>query len=112
MVPRPNIPGTLNVGHTLPTVVQALIYIAMIEVDVVTLVSMIAAAVAGAWLGAGVVAGWSRRTSRSGWAWRCCGRRDLVVMRNLGLLPAGANALGLTGTMLLADSPATSCSGR
>ena len=52
------IPGTLNVGHTLPTVVQAFFYIAVIPVDVVTLISMIAAAVAGAWLGAGIVAGW------------------------------------------------------
>ena len=49
-------PGTLNVGHTLPTVVQAFFYISVIPVDVVTLISMIAAAVAGAWLGAGIVA--------------------------------------------------------
>src|SRR5205085_12431778 len=61
MVPDRIIPGTLNVGHTLPTVVQAFFYITVIPVDVVTLVSMIAAAVAGAWLGAGIVAGWSKR---------------------------------------------------
>jgi hypothetical protein len=28
-----HIPGTLNVGHTLPTVVQAYIYIQVVEVD-------------------------------------------------------------------------------
>src|SRR5262245_4939216 len=32
------IPGTLNVGHTPPTFVQALIYIALIQVDMLTLV--------------------------------------------------------------------------
>src|SRR5712672_1614720 len=53
MVPDRIIPGTLNVGHTLPTVVQAFFYISVIPVDVVTLISMIGAAVAGAWLGAG-----------------------------------------------------------
>jgi len=45
------VPGTLNVGHTLPTVIQAFIYITIIEVDMTTLVVLIAAAVAGAWLG-------------------------------------------------------------
>src|SRR5450830_2046572 len=37
MVPDRIIPGTLNVGHTLPTVVQAFFYIAVIPVDVRTL---------------------------------------------------------------------------
>ena len=37
------IPGTLNVGHTLPTVAEAFIYMALVQVDVTTLVSMIAA---------------------------------------------------------------------
>ena len=38
MVPDRIIPGTLNAGHTLPTVVQAFIYITVIPVDVLTLV--------------------------------------------------------------------------
>jgi hypothetical protein len=33
------IPGTLNVGHAIPTIAQALIYTSLIEVDRVTLVS-------------------------------------------------------------------------
>src|SRR3954463_13278654 len=61
MVPDRLIPGTLNAGHTLPTVAQAFIFTALIPVDVLTLFSMIAAAVAGAWLGAGIVAKWSKR---------------------------------------------------
>src|SRR5437879_12506063 len=54
------IPGTLNVGHALPTVVQTFIYTSIIPVDVPTLFSMIGASILGAWLGAGVVAGWPR----------------------------------------------------
>src|SRR5262245_5266056 len=54
------IPGTLNVGHTLPTVVQAFIYITLIQVDMPTLVALIAAAVLGAWLGRGIGASWVR----------------------------------------------------
>jgi uncharacterized membrane protein YfcA len=56
LVPDERIPGTLNVGHTIPTIVEALIYITIIGVAPVTLISLIAAAVAGAWLGAGIVA--------------------------------------------------------
>ena len=41
------IPGTLNVGHTLPTIAQAFIYIAVIEVDMTTLLLMIAASMLG-----------------------------------------------------------------
>src|SRR5215471_866779 len=47
------IPGTLNVGLTLPTVVETFIYSTIIPVDASTLFSMIAASVLGAWLGAG-----------------------------------------------------------
>ena len=60
-VPDERIPGTLNVGHTLPTIVEAAIYITIIRVAPVTLISLILAAVAGAWLGAGFVARLPRR---------------------------------------------------
>ncbi|NJD19498.1 MAG: hypothetical protein FIA95_09495, partial [Gemmatimonadetes bacterium] len=60
------IPGSLNVGHTPAVVTQAFIFIAVVEVGSMTLVSMIAAAVAGAWLGAGSVAGMPRRRIQIG----------------------------------------------
>src|SRR6185295_2581783 len=60
-VPDRLIPGTLNVGHTLPTIAQAFIFTASIAVDPWTLIYMIAASVAGAWLGAGIVARWPKR---------------------------------------------------
>jgi uncharacterized membrane protein YfcA len=60
------IPGTLNVGLTLPTVVETFIYSTIIPVDVTTLFSMIAASVLGAWLGAGVVARWPKRAGQIG----------------------------------------------
>ena len=66
LVPDERIPGTLNVGHTLPTVAQAFIYIAIVEVDMATLVLLIAASVIGMWLGAGIVASWPRRNIQIG----------------------------------------------
>ena len=58
LVPDELIPGTLNIGHTPPTIVQAVIYITVIAVDRPTLALLIAAAVVGAWFGAGIVSGW------------------------------------------------------
>lgn len=50
------LPGTLNVANTMPTTVQALIFIQAVEVDVLTLVALITASIIGSYLGAGVMA--------------------------------------------------------
>ena len=41
MIPVERIPGTLNVGHTIPVIVQALIYPRIVPVETTTLVSPI-----------------------------------------------------------------------
>jgi uncharacterized membrane protein YfcA len=102
MVPDRIIPGTLNAGHTLPTVVQAFFYISVIPVDVVTLLSMIAAAVLGAWLGAGIVAGWPKRYVQIGMGFALLAAAMFFTMTNLGLFPAGADSLGVRGGLLVA----------
>jgi uncharacterized membrane protein YfcA len=94
------IPGTLNVGHTLPTVTQAFIYISIIEVDMKTLALLIASSVAGAWLGAGVVAGWSRRKVQIGMGVALFGAAMLMLMRLLKFVPGGSGSKGLEGTLL------------
>jgi uncharacterized membrane protein YfcA len=101
MVPDRIIPGTLNAGHTLPTIVQAFIYTSVIPVDVVTLISMIAAAVMGAWLGAGIVAQWSRRKVQIGMGCALLAAAAFFTMRNLGLFPAGSDAIGVGGVLLI-----------
>jgi uncharacterized membrane protein YfcA len=101
MVPDRIIPGTLNVGHTLPTVVQAFFYISVIPVDVVTLIAMIAAAVAGAWLGAGIVAKWSKRKVQIGMGGALMAAAIFFTMRNLGLFPAGSTEIGVSGALLV-----------
>jgi uncharacterized membrane protein YfcA len=99
-VPDRLIPGTLNVGHALPTVAEALIYIAIIRVERATLLLMIAAAMAGAWLGAGRVARWSKRRVQLGMGIALLWAVLLLVTQQLGLLPVGADALGLHGARL------------
>ena len=95
LVPDEQIPGTLNVGHAINAVLQSLIFIVAVEVEFRTLALMIAAAVAGAWLGAGFVAGMSRRTVQLGMGSALLGASVIVVAQLLNLAPGGeATALG------------------
>jgi uncharacterized membrane protein YfcA len=100
MIPVKLFPGTLNVGHTLPTIAQAFIYTHFVPVDSTTLILMIAAAVAGSWLGAGVVVRWPRRTIQIGMGIALIGAAALMLMTALHLFPAGGNTQGLTGVRL------------
>ncbi|HEV7716611.1 MAG TPA: hypothetical protein VGO53_13525, partial [Steroidobacteraceae bacterium] len=100
IVPDERIPGTLNAGHALPAVAQALIFIAVVSVDPATLVSMIAAAVLGAALGAGVVARLPRRSIQIGMGASLLIAAILFVLGNVKLIPSGGDALGLHGTVL------------
>jgi uncharacterized membrane protein YfcA len=100
MVPDRVIPGTLNVGHTLPTVVEALVTIAIIPVDIATLFSMIGAAVLGAWLGAGIVAKWPKRYVQIGMGCALLVAAILFFMSAMSLFPGGGTALGVRGIKL------------
>lgn len=93
------IPGTLNVGHTVPTVIQALVFIAAIHVEAMTLTLMIAAACTGAWFGAGIVARLARRRVQIGMGIALLGAAAIVLAQLLALVPGG-EAVGLTGTKL------------
>lgn len=99
LVPDQLIPGTLNVGHTVNAVVQALVFITVVQVEFRTLFLMIAAACAGAWLGAGAVSGMSRRTVQVGMGSALLGA-SVVVLAQIFELAPGGNALALEGTRL------------
>ena len=96
------IPGTLNAGHALPTVTQALIFIAAVSVDPITLVAMISAAVLGAWLGAGIVGRLPRRAIQIGMGVALLAAAALFVLGNVKLIPSGGDALALRGPLLVA----------
>jgi uncharacterized membrane protein YfcA len=100
MVPVKLIPGTLNVGHAGPTIVQAFIYTRIVPVDPVTLVLLIAAAVTGAWLGAGIVVAWPRRKIQIGMGLALLGAALLMFVQQIQLIPGGGDALALTGARL------------
>ena len=100
-MPDDEIPGTLNAGHALPTVVEAVIFIAIVTLDLTTLVSMLAASVAGAWLGAGSIARAPRRVIQIGMGVALLVAAGLLLAKNLAWLPAAdGTALGLSGGTL------------
>lgn len=101
VVPDRIIPGTLNVGHTPPVIVQAFIYTVIIEVDMVTLSVLIAASVVGAWFGAGVVAAWPKRRIQIGMGIALLVAAALMIMAYFEIGPQGGEGLALSPGLLL-----------
>jgi len=99
LIPDQQIPGTLNVGHTINATIQALVFIVAVAVEFQTLVLMIAASCAGAWLGAGIVAGFSRRKVQLGMGTALLFAAAIVLAQIFNLAPGG-EALALNGTSL------------
>ncbi|MBA4410067.1 MAG: permease [Odoribacter sp.] len=95
------IPGTMNVGNTIPTVAQAFIFMTAVEIDPVTLVSVAAAASLGALLGAGVVARLRRNRIQLGMGIGLLLVGLVILAGLIELLPLGGEADGLSGWKLL-----------
>ncbi len=95
IVPDERIPGTMNVGHTPPVIAQAFIFIAIVTVDPITIAVFIAAAVLGAWLGAGIVSRLPRRAIQLGLGIALVLAAGAFIMAIVGFVPAGGEALGL-----------------
>ncbi len=94
------IPGTLNAGHTMSTLAQAFIYTQVVEVEPITLIGMIIAAVVGSYVGAGLVARWPTQRIQLGMGLCLAGAALLTAAQAAGTLPGGGEAIGLTGAKL------------
>ena len=100
-VPDKLLPGTLNVAHALPMATQALMSLTAIEIDIFTLLCMIVAAVVGSWIGAGVISKLPEKKVQLTMAVALLGTAGLLVAKQLGVMPAGGDAIGLEGTKLI-----------
>ena len=95
------IPGTLNVGHTIPVVCEALIFTTVIEVDPLTLFALIAASVVGSYLGAGVIAKMDERKIQIVMGVALALTALIMLASQLGIFPVGGEATALTGAKLV-----------
>jgi len=95
------LPGTLNVSCTIPTVLEAIIFLTVIKVDKITLISMIMAAVLGAIVGADIVAKFDIRKVRIGMGLALIVVAIMMLSGLLHLMPIGGTANGLTGFKLI-----------
>src|SRR3954468_15431218 len=97
LVPDQLIPGTMLIGHTAATLAEAFISIAIIEVEMTTLVLIVGAHMLGSWLGAGVVSRLPKRKVQLGMGTALLGAAALMLCKILHLLPPGGQTLGLSG---------------
>ena len=95
------LPGTLNVSCTLPVVAEAFIFITVIEVEPITLISMLAAATLGAYLGAGIVSNLPEKKIQMGMAVALLVTAFLMLAGQMGWMPGGGDAIGLNGVKLV-----------
>tara|TARA_B100000959_G_scaffold34027_1_gene32315 strand:+ start:153 stop:1013 length:861 start_codon:yes stop_codon:yes gene_type:complete len=94
------LPGTLNVSNTIPVLIQALIFIQIIEVEPITLISMLLSAAAGAILGAGIVSKLSVRKIQLTMGFALLVTAFFMLSGQMQWIQGGGEAIGLTGWKL------------
>jgi uncharacterized membrane protein YfcA len=95
------IPGTMNAGHCLPVIAEALIFMTVIQVDTLTLVLMVVAAIIGAVWGAGIVARMNVKAIRIGMGIALLAVAFVLLAGLLKWMPSGGMATGLYGAKLV-----------
>jgi len=95
-----HIPGTMNVANTLPVLLQALIFITIIEVEPITLVAMFLSAALGAVLGAGVVAKMSENKIRLVMGFALLVTAFFMLATSMEWIQGGGDAIGLSNGKL------------
>lgn len=95
------LPGTLNVSCTIPTAVEAIIFLTVIKVDKLTLILMVMAAVLGAIIGADIVSKFNIRKVRIGMGLALIVVAIIMLSGLLHFMPVGGTAQGLTGIKLI-----------
>jgi uncharacterized membrane protein YfcA len=91
------IPGTLNVGNTIPSFVSTLLFTTAINVEPVLLTCMVLSAGVGAWVGAGIVSRMKQRTIQIFMGVALLVAAFFFTMTNVGVLPPTGTAMSLEG---------------
>lgn len=98
------LPGTLNVAHAIPVMLEAFIFITAVEVEPLTLFSLVIAAIVGSFVGSKTVSKLPERKVQFYMGWALIVTAILMALRQAGmldLLGAGNTATGLSGIPLV-----------
>jgi len=101
LVPDSFLPAVLNAGHCLPTVMQGLVFMKLIQVDPVLLIACIGASILGAVIGAPIVLRLPVRAVQMVVGAALLIAAALYAMTNLNLMPAGGEAVSLGGGLFV-----------
>jgi uncharacterized membrane protein YfcA len=96
------IPGTLNVGSSVPVALEAFAFVTAIAVDPLTLALMVPVGALGGYVGAGVVSRLPRRRVQLGMAIALVVGVIFMTVTNLQWIPGGGEAIGFSGPTLVA----------
>lgn len=96
-------PGTLNVGDAIPVVTEFILFLGLVEMDPLTLVLLIAAAVVGSVIGASIVSKWPVKLIRYALGAALLVLAVVMACKLMELGPFGAQGtdIGLTGFKLV-----------
>ena len=95
------IPGTMNVANTIAVLIQAIIFIKIIEVEPTTLLVMFITATIGATIGAGIVSKLSENKIRLTMSIALLITAGFMFAKNMHWIQGQGNAIGLDGSKLL-----------
>jgi uncharacterized membrane protein YfcA len=101
MVDDALIPGTLNVGTSVPVAVEAFAFVTAIAVDPLTLLTLVPVGAAGGYVGARIVSSLPRRPIQAGMGVALLSGAALMLMTNLQWIPGGGTAIGFAGLTLV-----------
>lgn len=101
MVEDDDIPGTLNVGHAIPSLLEAILFLYTVPVDLLMLFTMVPAGGLGAWLGTSWVVRWPKRTIQRAMALSLLATAILISLRQLNVFQSDEASSGLTGIPLV-----------
>ncbi|ECB9822672.1 sulfite exporter TauE/SafE family protein [Listeria monocytogenes] len=98
------LPGTLNIAHSIPVILEAFIFIRVVEVSPVTLISLVIAAIIGSFVGSRTVVKLPEKKVQMIMGIALIITAVLMILKQQGLLDAlgkDNTALGLSGIRLV-----------
>ncbi len=100
-MPDKHIPGTLNVAFAFPTLLEAILFTQAVEVESITLVTLILAAIVGSYIGAGIISKMNEKAIQIIIGFALLAAAGLFTAGLLNIMPLGGDEIGLHGIKLV-----------